>query len=94
MNMITYTLLFLVTFFVALLAVRLFRAMKSCNSTDAKFVTLPSESMVTLSSGTGQWRADRQQGFVKTGTVRKEKPKKSRSSSKATKGAVRKPWGW
>ena len=90
--MIAYVLLLLLTLAVAFTVVRLLRSFKSWGDSGAKFVTLPTQSMVSLSSGSGKLKAGRQQGLVKTG--RPAKAKTTRLPMKVSKGPVRKPWGW
>lgn len=72
--MITYALILLLTLSVAFAAVRLLRAFYSWNNSDARIVRLQSQSTESLSRGSGQRQADRQQDFVKVGKVPVRKP--------------------
>ena len=101
--MISYVLLVLFTSTVAVSIVALFRSFRTWRSSGAKTVVLSkgnmsADSMVSLSSGSGQWSVGYQQGFVDTKS--RVQSKRSQSlirpgrATNSNRSAVRKPWGW
>jgi hypothetical protein len=99
--MILYVLLVVLASAVAVSIVVLFRAFGKWRSSGAKTVvlsrrSLTDDSMVSLSSGSGQWSVGYQQGFVDTS--RRAQPARSRRqpalARNKNRSAVRKPWGW
>jgi hypothetical protein len=113
--MTSYVLLLLLTSIVAVSIVALFRAFSNWKSSDAKTVVLSrgslrEGSMMSLSSGRGQWSVGHQQGFFDTtirvrpthsnglsrsGSAGKTKAQSRPGSQRITnQSTVRKPWGW
>lgn len=82
MYMIAYLILLLAAVVVAYLAIRFYRLIADSR--------VPEVKMVALSDSRGQWRLQRQKGFVQS-----DRPGAAqRRTQTAKKGSVRKPWGW